>query len=566
MHQHRTFQEEGKTAIVPKNHAKVSNVSNSSSSGSPAYPQMLQFVSIGPGGSVTNPNMVRSHAIKGYHQRRKEAKKAYLNTLNQQRNVQLRPIGIAPRPNALGLTEKSKTSAGSSVASRESSSGWKEDEDVVATMGKQKEYESLEAAVEAEIIRQEDMQLCLLATIDSQANNLVPYAWFEKDGPVLSINRTKWPFPSPFEVTGSDRTDQVMRSLTPRQSAWMPYTRSPDFTVVKGAVLDPVVLSWIGQSPECFKFRVETIKWIQEQVRDPKKAFSYATIGAIMTFTMWTAGSGDSNEMSTHMDAVQRIIDARGGFISFHRDGPMVAKLTLFDSMIAVLTGQASRFPQVDYYLSFPPPPPTTTQITLIHDSPLSGDGVFDNIIIRDIEDAESIISLLKKMWLLTLDHRLMTLAEESTTSRPQIHFSVEPQHKYNTHLLTLPLLSSCHDLSHHHVLETLIHTSTIYREALTYPATDFMSPYNQTTFQSLTTAFAKSSHDDFWIRYPGIQLWVLLVGTAASRGRKEAPFWMFYLSRTGSFSNAQNWLTGNAAIRLFLDIQRRMRDGRVRM
>ncbi|KAH7346817.1 hypothetical protein BKA65DRAFT_284611 [Rhexocercosporidium sp. MPI-PUGE-AT-0058] len=348
-----------------------------------------------------------------------------------------------------------------------------------------------------------------------------------------------------------------MKSLTPRQSAWMPYTRSPDFTTVKGAVLDLSVLSWIGQTPECFQFRVETIKWIQERLRDPKKALNYATIGAIMTFTMWTAGYGDSTEMSTHMDAVQRIIDSRGGFASFHDDGPMVAKLTLFDSMIAVLTGKAPRFPQVDYYLFLPESP---TQATPIHDSPLSGDGDFETIITHS-KNTDIIILLLKQMWILTLDHRLLTLAEETSTSRPQIAFSVEPQHNYSTHLLTLPLLSTCHDPNHNHVLETLQHTSTIYHRAIEFLAIDFPSPLNERAYQDLCTAFGKCSDDDFWVRYPGVQLWVLLVGTAASRGKKEAAFWMFYLSRTGSFSNAANWLTGNAAIRLFLDIQRRMRD-----
>ncbi|KAL2070050.1 hypothetical protein VTL71DRAFT_14730 [Oculimacula yallundae] len=559
MRQHRTIQEDGGTAAsVP---ARKSNVSNPSTSSGPSrpYPQMLQFVSVGPGGSVTSPDIVRSHAIKGYHQKRKEAKKAYLDTLNQQRNVQLRPIGILPRP-AVGLAATEKAKASTVSVTRLSRGEVERDEDVPRAVEEQREYETLEDAVQAEIIRQEDRQLCLLTTVDSKVNNLVPYAWFEKDGPVLYVNRAKWPFPAPFKVTGSDRTDQGWKSLTPRQSAWMPYTKSPDFTVVKGAVLDPSVLSWIGQSPECFQFRVETIKWIQEQVKDPKKAFNFSTIGAIMTFTMWTAGYGDSTEMSTHMDAVQRIIDARGGFASFHHEGPIVAKLTLFDSMIAVLTGKAPRFPQVDYYLSLPSPP--NAQST-INDSPLSGDGDFE-ILITYPKDIDSIVSLLKEMWLLTLDHRLLTLTEELHTSRPQIPFSVDPQHNYSTHLLTLPLLSSCHNATHNHVLETLQHTSTIYRHVLTPPLHDFPSPSNTQAFHSLCTAFAKCSHDDFWIRYPGIQLWVLLVGTAASRGKREAPFWLFYLSRTGSFSNALNWLEGNRAVRLFLDMQKRMRDSGV--
>ncbi|KAG4411446.1 hypothetical protein IFR04_015416 [Cadophora malorum] len=552
MCQRRPGQEDVGAAAVPKTD---SNVSKSSSSSVPTrpYPQMLQFVSVGPGGSVSSPNIVRSHAIKGYHQRRKEAKKAYLNSLNQQRNVQLRPIGIAPR--AQELTEKLRGPLVGSVAST-ASKELERDEDVPVRLEGQKEYESVEAAVEAEIIRQEDRQLCLLTTVETKANNLVPYAWFEKDGPVLYVNRTKWPFPTPFQVTGSDRTDQGMKTLTPRQSAWMPYTRSPDFTTVKGAVLDPSVLSWISQTPECYQFRVETIKWIQHRLEDSKKALDYATIGAIMTFTMWTAGYGDSTEISTHMDAVQRIIDTRGGFTSFHHDGPMVAKLTLFDSMVAVLTGKAARFPQVDYYLSRPVSP----QAAIIHDSPLSGHGKFESIITYR-SNADLIILLLNQMWTLTVDHQLQTLFEDSTTSPPQIAFSVEPQSSYSTHLLTLPLLSSCHDPGHNHVLETLQHAGIIYHRAVEFLNADFPSAVNKQAFRDLCTAFGKCSDDDFWVRYPGVQLWVLLVGTAAARGKKEAAFWMFYLSRTGSFSNAANWLTGNAAIRLFLDIQRRMRE-----
>lgn len=117
---------------------------------------------------------------------------------------------------------------------------------------------------------------------------MIPYAWFENDGPVLHVNRSTWPFPAPLHVTASDRRSDVERTLSPRQSAWMPYTRKADYTPVNGAILDFKVLLWIGQSPECFQFRVEFIKWIQDQLDDPIKAISDNTIGSIMTFAMWT--------------------------------------------------------------------------------------------------------------------------------------------------------------------------------------------------------------------------------------------------------------------------------------
>ena len=117
---------------------------------------------------------------------------------------------------------------------------------------------------------------------------VIPYAWFEKDGPILYVNRSKWPFPQRLTVTGSDRKDLGDRSLTPRQSGWMPGIHSRDFTAVRGAVLDLKVLSWIGQSPECFQFRVDVIKWIQHQLEDSLMAISDRTLGSIMTFAMWT--------------------------------------------------------------------------------------------------------------------------------------------------------------------------------------------------------------------------------------------------------------------------------------
>jgi len=123
---------------------------------------------------------------------------------------------------------------------------------------------------------------------------VIPYAWFEKNGPILYVNRSKWPFPRQLAVTGSDRKDHSNKSLTPRQSGWMPGIRSPDFMAVKGAVLDPSVLLWIGQSPECFQFRVETIKWIQYQLADQATAISDNTLGSIMTFAMWTVSHDHS--------------------------------------------------------------------------------------------------------------------------------------------------------------------------------------------------------------------------------------------------------------------------------
>lgn len=328
---------------------------------------------------------------------------------------------------------------------------------------------------------------------------------------------------------------------------------------VKGAVLDPQVLLWIGDSPECFQFRVETIKWIQDQLDDPVKAISNTTIASIMTFAMWTTGWGNPVEMSNHMDAVERIVNLNGGFYRFQEDGTMAAKLTLFDSMIAVQAGQPPRFPTVNYLVARPVTPVTEKSMSL-HESPLFGPGNFKNIITYP-RNEDMIISLMNEMWKLTWtvgDHNGEMVRPKSIHVIP---FTTYPQRYYYTELLTLPLVSHCTNCSHNHVLETLRSAGVIYSRCLTNPNIDFPSPMNEEAFNQLCASFGKCSDDEFWIRYPGILLWILLVGAASSRAKKSAAFWMFYLSRTGSFTTAETWLMGSTAIRKFLELQKWMRE-----
>ncbi|KAF4630314.1 hypothetical protein G7Y89_g7827 [Cudoniella acicularis] len=408
-------------------------------------PQSLEFVLEDPGAKKSNIGKVRSHVMKRIHQRARDEKKTYLKRATQQKNITLRPRSNFS-DNSSTIFPKIKTAAP------------------------------------------------LIKRVEYPANNLVPYAWFEKDGPVLYVNRSKWPFPKPFQVTASDRIDDN-KSVIPRQSHWMPYIRSPDYVGVKGAVLDLAVLAWIGQSTECFQFRVETIRWIQRQLDDPVSKISNATIGAIMTFTMWTAGSRDSQEMSSHMDAVEKIVDLRGGFETFIEDGPMVARLTSFDSIIAVLTGHPPRFPLVDYLISRPvtasPRNPSHH-----HESPLTNTGNFENII-KYHQSHDAIINCLQEMLDLTVNFKAhtrnqyplkLTFHHQLETIIPYVK---EPQHNYKTHLLTLPLISSCHNPNHNHVFNTLQSAATIYSRALTsIPSIDFPSSTNEIDRKSILNLY----------------------------------------------------------------------------
>jgi hypothetical protein len=104
---------------------------------------------------------------------------------------------------------------------------------------------------------------------------------------VLYLKPSTWPFPRPFAMPGADSNERFGSSVFPRQSIWMPSAEIPDCLVIKGPLLGGDVLSWISRSPECLRYRVDLINWVQERLRDPASATDNATVGSIMTLTMW---------------------------------------------------------------------------------------------------------------------------------------------------------------------------------------------------------------------------------------------------------------------------------------
>jgi hypothetical protein len=126
-----------------------------------------------------------------------------------------------------------------------------------------------------------------MATFKANSHyTVIPYSYFSKGGPVLYLKPSTWPFGRPFSMTGSTRTENLSTALFPRQSIWMPHAFIPDIVDVRGPLLGADVLAWISHSPECFKYRGATIRWVQEQLKT-SSATSDATVGAIMTLTMW---------------------------------------------------------------------------------------------------------------------------------------------------------------------------------------------------------------------------------------------------------------------------------------
>jgi hypothetical protein len=67
----------------------------------------------------------------------------------------------------------------------------------------------------------------------------------------------------------------------------MPDAALPEPAKVESSILGLELVDWISNTPGCFQFRVETIKWIQDRLKNVTMAARDDTLGAIMTLTMW---------------------------------------------------------------------------------------------------------------------------------------------------------------------------------------------------------------------------------------------------------------------------------------
>jgi hypothetical protein len=81
--------------------------------------------------------------------------------------------------------------------------------------------------------------------------------------------------------------EQYSPGVFPRQSIWMPNATVPDIIKIKGPILDLEVVDWISNTPNCFQYRAETIRWIHKRLADLQTAMDDETLGAIMTLAMW---------------------------------------------------------------------------------------------------------------------------------------------------------------------------------------------------------------------------------------------------------------------------------------
>ncbi|KAL2074994.1 hypothetical protein VTL71DRAFT_8774 [Oculimacula yallundae] len=382
---------------------------------------------------------------------------------------------------------------------------------------------------------------------------LIPYSYFTGGGPVLYLKPSKWPFARPFSMAGASPTQKFGQSQFPRQSIWMPDADVPDRVAMKGPLLGGDVLSWISHTPECFKYRGETINWIQRQLQSPSVAASDGTIGAIMTLTMWENGDGSSLDLSNHMDGLESIVKLKGG-VSQLQQLQMSRKLIMFDYIIAISLARKPRFPN-----TAPPPsnlPPShNPQVETLAGSPIYGNGDFSQL--ECSWRREDTKYILQAMWELTnqfLEPEACLNSQSRPQNRPRTLISTSMLDPWPTAISAPQNITQ--NTEEMHIFETLHRTAMIYERAVTPPYTHFNSPTNFADLSFLYTSLNTSAGNPFWIQYPGILLWVLLVGCATSVKREERSYFMMFLAKVGIFSDERSWNETQTAVLRFVNVQ----------
>ena len=225
-----------------------------------------------------------------------------------------------------------------------------------------------------------------------------------------------------------------------------------------------------------------------------------------------------------------------------------------FDYIIAI---SCARQPRFRPFTSPQPHAPASEsgRDCMFAGSPIYGTGDFSQVECN--WRREDTIFIMRTMWELTaqaLDPSLPKKSQASIDRRPKTLFSV-------SEVNSLPRVNSGGQQSirireEMQVFETLHRTALIYERAVTLPHVPFNSPTNYSDLSSLYESLNTSAPDPFWLRYPGILLWVLLVGCAVSVKREERSYFMMFLAKVGIFTEQRWWFESQSAILRFIEVQ----------
>jgi hypothetical protein len=181
--------------------------------------------------------------------------------------------------------------------------------------------------------------------------------------------------------------------------------------------------------------------------------------------------------------------------------------------MVAVISTGRPRFPVLR---STQPAIPSSDLIHVkIFDSPLWGSCTFKNLPQKSGLCPESII-ILQLLRNLTI----FLSANVGDAPNPGSDFNALANTKnWNMTHLSAPS-----------VLNVIRLTSSIYSAALTTPPIPFTSPLNRALAEDLCRAIESPINDYTWDQFPGILIWILLVGSAAAANMPEHSFFVSML------------------------------------
>jgi len=99
--------------------------------------------------------------------------------------------------------------------------------------------------------------------------------------------------------------------------------------------------------------------------------------------------------------------------------------------------------------------------------------------------------------------------------------------------------------------------TAFIYRAAFLTPPRPISSPLNHQHVASIVRSLSSPDGDETWVRYPGILLWIILVGTVAANNHPERSFFIHFYGKIISVARWHWWEEVIGAFQSFFPIRR---------
>ncbi|RFU25393.1 hypothetical protein B7463_g10945, partial [Scytalidium lignicola] len=366
--------------------------------------------------------------------------------------------------------------------------------------------------------------LSLVDILTPTYHSATPYALqMGPSAPTLYMQPHRWPFM--HSIQGARPAISV---YMPTSTIPIPNIRSKRPCLLKSARIN----MWIVNSVDYFIFKDNLIKWVNERLDDPRKGTDETTIGGILLLTSLELCRGNSTELEAHIDGLKRIASIRGGLDKMTDMNHFRLKVQLnqqdslstrIDLLVAAMLDTETRFPTPG--LGRPlRPPPRLHGLIQIPDSPLYGHQFLQDILLDSPFCAQSIV-LLQQMQDLTRGFLL-----QGTPSHPIPLLPSEP---------TASLLQVCNVDQPPSLLNIITLTATLYTQ---FFSNTTLPVSISTLTTALTTCLESTVHDETWMQYPGILLWIVLTGCAATTGEKgERSFFLLWATRIG-LSSVWGW------------------------